>query len=71
LLLAPPDYSPRRAHGISVSHNHSSGSTQLCLQDTLLTEKLKNACKTVGIELLDHLILTEDNYMSFADEGLL
>jgi len=59
------------AHGICVSHNHPSSSTTPSYQDTSLTKKLKDACKIVGIELLDHLIMTEESYMSFADEGLL
>ncbi|MDL2282858.1 hypothetical protein LJC44_07170 [Parabacteroides sp. OttesenSCG-928-G06] len=56
---------------IMLCHNHPSGSTVPSHQDMALTERLKNACKTVGLQLLDHLIITDETYTSFADEGLL
>jgi len=36
-----------------------------------ITERLVGACELVGIKVLDHIILGEDNYTSFAQEGLL
>ncbi len=39
--------------------------------DITITQKLKDGCKAVGLLLLDHLIITGEGYMSFADEGLL
>jgi DNA repair protein RadC len=37
----------------------------------VITKKLAEACKIIGIHLIDHLIMTEETYTSFADEGLL
>lgn len=56
---------------VMICHNHPSGSTVPSQQDIALTERLKEACKTVGLQLLDHLIITDEIYTSFADEGLL
>ncbi|MCB4743328.1 MAG: hypothetical protein LGB68_04175 [Sulfurovum sp.] len=36
-----------------------------------ITERLKEVAKLVGIELLDHVILSQEGYYSFSDEGLL
>lgn len=57
--------------GVMLCHNHPSGATRPSQQDMKLTEKLVAGCKAVGIHLLDHLIITEETYTSFADEGLL
>ncbi len=59
------------ACGILLAHNHPSGSTTPSRQDILLTENLKAGCKAVGLQLLDHLIVTEETYTSLADEGLI
>lgn len=56
---------------VIVSHNHPTGNTQPSAQDKNLTEKLKAALKFFDIELVDHMILTENEYFSFADEGIL
>ena len=56
---------------ICLSHNHPSGSIQPSTQDIKLTEKLKEACGIIGIQLTDHLIMTDETYTSFADKGLL
>lgn len=56
---------------IIISHNHPSGSTVASTQDNHLTSRLKKACEVIGIHLLDHIILTEDSYLSYADEGML
>jgi len=56
---------------VMLSHNHPSGSQKPSQQDITITQKLKEGCKTVGLVLLDHLIITSEGYMSFADEGLL
>jgi DNA repair protein RadC len=57
---------------IVVSHNHPSGNRQPSREDTLITTRLKDACKLLDLTLLDHLIVTPDgNYLSFADEGML
>lgn len=57
------------ASGIIVAHNHPSGNIEPSQSDIQLTRKLKEAGKNMDIVLLDHLILTKENYTSFADEG--
>ena len=59
------------ASGILLSHNHPSGSTVASTQDNNLTSQLKKGCEAIGIRLLDHIILTEDTYLSYTDEGML
>jgi len=56
---------------IIISHNHPSGNLTASNADIQITEKLKNACSFLDISLLDHLIITEEGYLSFADEGML
>lgn len=58
------------ASGIIISHNHPSGNLQPSAADIELTKNLKESGKLLGINLLDHLIITENNYLSLADEGL-
>ncbi|MBA6155601.1 DNA repair protein RadC [Tenacibaculum sp. S7007] len=57
--------------GVIVCHNHPSGKLQPSNSDIELTQKIKEAGKTLDIKLLDHLIITEKAYFSFADEGIL
>jgi DNA repair protein RadC len=60
------------ASGIIVCHNHPSGNLTPSESDTKRTHKIKEAGNLMDIQLLDHLILTpDDNYYSFADNGLL
>jgi DNA repair protein RadC len=59
------------ASAIMLSHNHPSGSTQPSGEDIKLTQKLQKGCEAVGIQLLDHVIMTGEAYTSFLDEGLL
>jgi DNA repair protein RadC len=59
------------ATGIILSHNHPSGSNRPSTEDISLTKAIETGCKAIGIKLLDHLIVTEERYTSFADEGLL
>lgn len=54
-----------------VCHNHPSGKLEPSSADKQLTQKIKQAGTTLDIKLLDHLIITEKAYFSFADEGLL
>lgn len=56
---------------IIVCHNHPSGKLKPSEADIQLTQKIKNAGNTLDIKLLDHLIITEKAYFSFADEGVL
>lgn len=59
------------ATGIILAHNHPSGTLNPSRVDNILTEKVKTAARTLDIELLDHLILNQKSYFSFADEGKL
>ena len=56
---------------IIVCHNHPSGKLQPSNADKQLTQKIKEAGTTLDIKLLDHLIITQKAYFSFADEGIL
>ncbi len=56
---------------IILVHNHPSGNLQPSQSDKEITKNLKEACKLVQIALIDHLIITKENYYSFADEGIL
>lgn len=57
--------------GIIVAHNHPSGNLKPSKEDIDITQKIKEAGKLMNIQLLDHLIITQNSYFSFADEGLL
>ena len=75
------------ASGIILSHNHPSGNLTASQQDIELTIRIKEICKLVNIQLIDHLILSPDStkqsevretiftgpkpYMSFSDNGLI
>jgi DNA repair protein RadC len=59
------------ATGIILAHNHPSGNTKPSMADEQITKKLKEAASYHDIKVLDHIIVSEDSYLSFADEGLL
>jgi DNA repair protein RadC len=59
------------ACGIIISHNHPSGNTKPSRADEELTQKIKLGAQYLDIKLLDHIIITTEGYLSFADEGLL
>lgn len=61
----------RRATAIALCHNHPSGTLRPSAQDDRLTERLKEACRTISIPLVDHVIFTDNGYYSYADEGRL
>jgi len=60
-----------RAAGIIIAHNHPSGTLEASRADVAITQRLMEVSKLVGIELLDHVILSKQGYFSFSDEGLL
>ena len=60
-----------RAAGIIIAHNHPSGTLEASRADVAITQRLKEVSKLVGIELLDHVILSKHGYYSFSDEGLI
>ena len=59
------------ASAIILCHNHPSGNTKPSAADLQLTKKMKQAGEVLDITVLDHIILTSENYYSLADEGLL
>lgn len=59
------------ATSIVIAHNHPSGNLRPSKQDEELTQKIKHAGTMLDIKLLDHIILNDENYFSFADEGIL
>ncbi|MDH7461881.1 DNA repair protein RadC [Chitinophagaceae bacterium 26-R-25] len=59
------------AVSLIVCHNHPSGSLKPSKADELMTIKIKEAAAFFDIKLLDHLIVSEDGYYSFADDGRL
>lgn len=60
-----------RASGFIAIHNHPSGNLEPSRADIELTEKLKQGGKILDLPMLDHLIVSERGYYSFADEGLI
>ena len=59
------------ASRIMISHNHPSGEPNPSKADKDTTMKIKHACEIMGITLLDHIIIGEDDMFSFKAEGLL
>lgn len=59
------------ATGLILAHNHPSGTLKPSEADKDITQKLKLAAQSLDIKVLDHLIVTEKAYFSFADEGVL
>ncbi len=60
-----------RAASIIIAHNHPSGQLFPSRADKQVTTRLKDAGKLIGIDVVDHIILTPDGFYSFQDEGLL
>ncbi len=58
-----------RSSSIVVAHNHPSGTCEPSSADRVLTRRLADAGELLAIQLNDHIILTEDSYYSFRDEG--
>lgn len=61
----------RQSPVIALAHNHPSGNIHPSTSDNRLTERLHKACKMMDIRLLDHIIVTDERYYSYSDEGLL
>lgn len=59
------------AVGLILAHNHPSGSLKPSEADKQITQKLKSAADSLDIKIIDHLIITEKAYFSFADESLI
>ena len=61
----------KAANSIILSHNHPSGNTNPSETDIKLTKKIKESGRILNIELIDHIILSDEGFYSFANEGML
>ncbi len=59
------------AVSIILCHNHPSGSIKPSRADEEITQKIKEAARAIDIKVIDHIIVSEEGYYSFADEGIL
>ena len=59
------------ASSIVITHNHPSGTLEPSEPDKSITKKLKDACRILDLNLLDHLIVTGKGYYSFSDNLIL
>jgi DNA repair protein RadC len=59
------------ATSIILCHNHPSGNVKPSQDDIALTKKIKRAGETMDISVLDHIIIGDEKYYSFADEGMM
>lgn len=59
------------ATSLILSHNHPSGNLRPSHADEMLTQKMKSAASYLDLRILDHIIVSEEGYYSFADEGKL
>jgi DNA repair protein RadC len=59
----------QNATGLILSHNHPSGKLIASEADLKITKRIKEAGQTLEIQVLDHIIITENGYLSFQDEG--
>ena len=57
------------AAGIIISHNHPSGQLHPSTEDKIITKRLKEVGKLIGIQFIDHVIVTVNGYYSFEEEG--
>ena len=61
----------QRAAAIFCIHNHPSGDSCLSEEDKRITWRLQESGKLLGIPFLDHIIISKEDFTSFADEGWL
>lgn len=54
-----------------MAHNHPSGNLKPSHADEEITNKIKQAASYFDIQVLDHIIVSEEGYFSFADEGMI
>ena len=60
-----------KAASLIVAHNHPSGNPYPSSEDRLITQSIMIAVKSIGVSLLDHIIIGRETYFSFADENVL
>lgn len=56
---------------IIIAHNHPSGNLEPSVEDLKVTQRLHSVGKTVGIEMIDHIIISKEGYTSLREQGLL
>jgi DNA repair protein RadC len=61
----------KQATSLILCHNHPSGNLQASDADLKITQKIKDAGKLMDIPVLDHVIIGNNKYYSFADDGIL
>lgn len=61
----------KSAMAIVLSHNHPSGNRQPSKADQIITNKIQDAASLFDIKVLDHIIIADNKYFSFADNGLI
>ncbi len=61
----------KMASSIILCHNHPSGTMQASDADIKITKKIGDSAKIMDIAVIDHIIIGQNSYLSFADEGLL
>ncbi|MBC8315594.1 MAG: hypothetical protein H8E51_08820, partial [Bacteroidetes bacterium] len=59
------------ASAIILGHNHPSGNTKPSESDIRITNKIMAAGKVLEVSVLDHIIVTDDSFFSFSDQGML
>jgi DNA repair protein RadC len=59
------------ATSMIIAHNHPSGTLRPSQADKAITKKMQEAGRFLDIKVLDHLIITDESYYSFSDEGIL
>ena len=59
----------KNSTAIAVCHNHPSGRLNFSKSDIDITTKLESMCKLFEIILLDHIVITSEDYLSMAEEG--
>ncbi|MBR5175454.1 MAG: hypothetical protein IKW89_05935 [Bacteroidales bacterium] len=59
------------AYGIVLLYNHPSGNPQPSFQDIRFTAGMKKACDLMNINLMDHIIFTDEGFFSFSEERVI
>lgn len=61
----------KNATSVIISHNHTSGIALPSIEDEIATKRIKIALSSMGITLMDHIIVADDDFISMADSGIL
>jgi DNA repair protein RadC len=58
-----------QATAVILCHNHPSGNVNPSSDDNILTNRVSEACKMMGIKLMDHIIISDNKYFSYSEQG--